>query len=130
MQIFEDLFRDSPEDISRSDLAFYVQYAVPDITRDVLLRFESHAFFSPGRDVRARFESLRVYFIARWLANRLEEAIAKPVSDSAIAELLERSASGCHQSRSPNGPGAFEIRGSDQRTLSLGASFSAPYGKL
>jgi hypothetical protein len=94
MQIFEELFRDSAEDISRSDLAFYVQYTVPDVTKDVLLRFESHAFFSPGKDVRARFESLRVYFIARWLANRLEEAIDKPVSDSSIADLLEKSATG------------------------------------
>lgn len=94
MQIFEDLFRDSQEDIPKADLAFYVQYVVPEITRDVLSRFESHAFFSPGRDVRARFESLRIYFIARWLANRLEEAVAKPTSESAIAELLERSASG------------------------------------
>jgi hypothetical protein len=94
MHIFEELFRDSPDDISKSDLAFYVQYTVPDVTKDVLLRFESHAFFSPGKDVRARFESLKVYFIARWLANRLEEAIEKPVSESSIAELLEKSASG------------------------------------
>ncbi len=94
MQIFEELFRDSPDDILRSDLAFYVQYTVPDVTKDVLLRFESHAFFSPGKDVRARFESLRVYFIARWLANRLEEAVEKPAYESSIAELLEKSASG------------------------------------
>jgi hypothetical protein len=94
MQIFEELFRDSPEHISRSDLAFYVQYAVPDVTKDVLLRFESHAFFSPGNDVKARFESLKVYFIARWLANRLEEAIDNPASAKSITDLLEKSASG------------------------------------
>ncbi len=94
MQIFEELFRDSSDDISRSDLAFYVQYTVPNVTKDVLLRFESHAFFSPGNDVKARFESLKVYFIARWLENRLEEAVEKPVSDSSITELLEKSASG------------------------------------
>lgn len=94
MQIFEELFRDSQDDISRADLALYVQYTVPNVTKDVLLRFESHAFFSPGSDVRARFESLKVYFIARWLANRLEEAIHSPISANSIAELLERSASG------------------------------------
>jgi NACHT domain len=94
MQIFEELFRDSSDDISRSDLAFYVQYTEPDVTKDILLRFESHAFFSPGNDVRARFESLKVYFIARWLANRLENAIEKASTESSITELLEKSASG------------------------------------
>jgi Pentapeptide repeats (9 copies) len=94
MQIFEELFRDSSDDISRSDLAFYVQYNVPEVTKDALTRFESHAFLSPGHDVKARFETLKVYFVARWLANRLEAAISEPSSETLIAELLERNASG------------------------------------
>lgn len=94
MKIFEELFRDFPDDISRGDLAFYVEYAVPEVTKDALARFESHAFFSPGNHVKARFESLKVYFIARWLANRLEAAISEPASESSIAELLEKNAAG------------------------------------
>jgi hypothetical protein len=94
MRIFEDLFRDMPDDISRSDLAVYVELAVPEVTMDALARFESHAFFSPGQDVRARFESLKVYFVARWLANRLEDAISESTSDKSLAELLERNSTG------------------------------------
>jgi hypothetical protein len=94
MMIFEELFRDFPDDIARADLAFYVQYTVPDVTKDAIARFESHAFFSPGRDIRARFETLKVYFVARWLANRLEASITEPTSEPLIAELLERNSTG------------------------------------
>ena len=94
MNIFEELFRDYSDDVSRADLALYVEDLVPEVTKDVLARFESHAFFSPGRDVKARFESLQVYFVARWLANRLEEAIAESGSEKRIAEVLEENATG------------------------------------
>jgi hypothetical protein len=94
MSIFEEVFRDFPDDITRSDLAFYVEYAVPQVTKDVLRRFESHAFLSPGNDLKPRFESLKVYFVARWLANRLEEAVSEPASETLIAELLSKNATG------------------------------------
>jgi hypothetical protein len=74
MMIFEELFRDFQDDISRTDLSLYVELYAPEATGGALERFESHAFFSPGNDVRARFETLKVYFVARWLANRLESA--------------------------------------------------------
>jgi hypothetical protein len=73
MMIFEELFRDHHEDIPRSDLGLYVEFFAPKVTGDAIVRFESHAFFSPGADVKARFESLKVYFVARWLANRLAD---------------------------------------------------------
>jgi len=94
MAIFEELFLNCPDDITKSDLAFYVEYSVPEVTKDALARFEAHAFFSPGRDVRARFETLKVYFVARWLANRLESAITESASESLIADLLNRNATG------------------------------------
>lgn len=94
MKIFEELFRDLPDDISKSDLELYVEYSVPTVTKDALSRFESHAFFSPGNDVRARFESLKVYFVASWLANRLEAAIEEPASVNVIADLLDKNATG------------------------------------
>jgi hypothetical protein len=94
MAIFEGLFRDYSDDIPRSDLAMYVEDTVPNVTKDALARFESHAFFSPGRDVRARFESLKIYFVARWLANRLEAAVSGSPPEGRIVELLEKNASG------------------------------------
>jgi hypothetical protein len=90
MMVFEELFRDFLDDIPRSELGLYVQVNVPNVTADALERFESHAFFSPGKDVRARFETLRVYFVARWLANRLESA----ATDEQVPKTLERHASG------------------------------------
>ena len=90
MTIFEELFRDFQDDISRTDLALYVQFNVPEVTSGALERFESHAFFSPGKDVCARFETLKVYFVARWLANRLESA----ESDEMIPQILERNSAG------------------------------------
>lgn len=93
MSIFEELFRDHPGDIQRDDLKLYIEDTVPDVTADTVVRFESHAFFSPGQDVRPRFEILRVYFIARWLANRLEAAVAADI-DKQTMQVLERSATG------------------------------------
>lgn len=94
MRIFEELFRDYSDDILRTDLAMYVQEFAPGTTQDALARFESHAFFSPGQDVRPRFESLRVYFVARWLANRLEQAIQEPDAVKQASPYLEKNASG------------------------------------
>jgi hypothetical protein len=92
MLIFEELFRDFQDDITRSDLAVYVEFNVSDVSKGALDRFESHAFFSPGikDNVCARFETLKVYFVARWLANRLKNADR----DEMIAKILERNASG------------------------------------
>lgn len=90
MMIFEELFRDFHDDIQRTDLALYVEYNVPGIDPGALDRFESHAFFSPGKDVCPRFETLRVYFVARWLSNRLENV----ESDETIAQILERNSAG------------------------------------
>jgi hypothetical protein len=93
MSIFEDLFRDYPSDITREALEVYVTSQVPEITPDALARFESHAFFSPGQHVQARFETLRVYFVARWLATKLEQATFT-ASDPEIPQILERNATG------------------------------------
>jgi Pentapeptide repeats (9 copies) len=93
MAIFEDLFRDYPEDISHIDLKDYIEYHVPNVSLDTLTRFESHAFFTTGRDVRPRFETLRVYFVARWLASRLESTIGGDL-DHALTQILERNATG------------------------------------
>jgi hypothetical protein len=93
MAIFEDLLRDYPADITHADLTDYIAYHVEDVTVDRLARFESHAFFSPGRDVRPRFETLRVYFVARWLANRLQSAMEGDL-DRSLTQILERNATG------------------------------------
>jgi hypothetical protein len=93
MFIFEDLFRDFPADITRDELEIYVTSHVPEITPDALARFESHAFFSPGHHVRARFETLRVYFVARWLATKLEQA-SFTASDSEVSKILELNSTG------------------------------------
>jgi hypothetical protein len=93
MSTFEELFRDFPNDISREALEVYVTAEAPEITSDALDRFESHAFFSPGQVVQPRFETLRVYFVARWLATKLEQASFSS-GDAAISEILERNASG------------------------------------
>ncbi len=90
MAIFEELFSDNQEDISQTDLAVYVQFNAPEVSASALERFESHAFFSPGKAVTARFETLKVYFVARWLANRLEHA----ESDELLAKILERNSAG------------------------------------
>ena len=73
MLIFENLFRDYPDEIPREYLVLYVEDAVTGVTQDILGRFESHAFLTIGSigNVAPRFETLRVYFVARWLANQL-----------------------------------------------------------
>lgn len=93
MEIFEELFKDFPGDIKRDDLRLYVEDKVPTIQADALARFESHAFLAPGEHLRPRFEALRVYFIARWLANRLLDAEGKPMN-GALPEVLEQNAYG------------------------------------
>ena len=90
MAIFEELFRDFPEDIPRTDLALYIELHASGLDAGALERFESHAFFSPGKDVCPRFETLRVYFVARWLATRLENI----ESDETIPLILERNSAG------------------------------------
>lgn len=95
MLIFEELFRDHPAEIALENLKFYLELSVPEITSDTMERFESHAFFSsgPGKSVIPRFETLRVYFVARWLANRLEAASETPIDETAT-RILERQALG------------------------------------
>lgn len=101
MKFFEELFRDYAGDIKRNDIKLYLEYIEPSVTSDTIERFESHAFFSLGEDLRPkseillrpRFETLRVYFIARWLANSLAEAVSAGL-DEQTKSILERNATG------------------------------------
>lgn len=89
MLVFENLFRDYADDIPREELSLYVEEFVSGISEDRVQRFESHAFLSTTvRDtVIPRFETLRVYFVARWLANQLEGARTKEIDPEATRLL-------------------------------------------
>ena len=89
MLIFERLFRDYHDDIPREELALYVDSYIPSIADDRIHRFESHAFLSTSSQgtVVPRFETLRVYFVARWLANQLEGARTKEIDPEATRLL-------------------------------------------
>ncbi len=95
MLIFEKVFRDYQDDIPREELALYVEDFVPEVTKDKIDRFESHAFLSTTAQNRVvpRFETLRVYFVARWLANQLEGAVDHEIGREAT-RLLASHASG------------------------------------
>ena len=89
MLIFERLFRDYPDDIPRDELALYVEELVPDVLPDTIRRFESHAFFSTTLDksLVPRFETLKVYFLARWLAQQLAGSVGKELGENATKVL-------------------------------------------
>lgn len=95
MLIFENIFRDYAEEIPKEYLALYVEEFAPEVTQDTISRFESHALLSTvgPAGLIPRFETLRVYFVARWLANQLEGTVEKDIS-SAATELLSMHAAG------------------------------------
>ena len=92
MAIFEDLFRDFSDDIPAEWLDTYIEDHVPGITKDAVARFHSHAFLTTGKDFRPRFEILTVYFVARWLAGRLLNAVT--AEESQVTEILARQSGG------------------------------------
>lgn len=93
MSIFEEIFRDFPGDFTRKDLREYVELEVPGISEDKLTRFESHAFLAPANDLKPRFETLRVYFVAKWLATKLEQSVSGAI-DKETTQILDQNASG------------------------------------
>ena len=95
MLIFENVFRDYQGDVPREDLAVYVKEFAKQVTPDKIDRFESHAFFATNAQnmMVPRFETLRVYFLARWLADQLEGAVSEEI-DPAATRLLAQNAMG------------------------------------
>jgi len=94
MQIFEELFRDYPEEISEDVLHMYVEIYAADISPDALARFESHALLSQGKPLKPRFELLKVYFVTRWLAYSLSQSSINDIDRSKVASFLAESSTG------------------------------------
>ena len=95
MLVFENIFRDYPDEMPKEDLTLYVEEFSPEVSPDTISRYESHAFLSTTQrsTLIPRFETLRVYFVARWLANQLESTVSKDI-DPAATELLALHATG------------------------------------
>ena len=74
LEFFEEIFRDYPDEIPIKEISTYLD-AICEV-RDpmVVSRFSNHVFLvAKSQDTfAAKYEILRVYFLARFLANRLQ----------------------------------------------------------
>lgn len=95
MAFFEELFREESEAVTQERLAEYL-YLMFDIEdAGIVQRFTNHAFLiRHGQNVYgARYEVLRVYFLARFLANSLLQ-VTQGRNRREIAALLAENSTG------------------------------------
>ena len=99
--LFEELFRDFQKNISIENLKLYLEIICDVSSVDVIQRFTNHVFLvrTGPETYSPRYEVLRVYFVARFIANGLVELFKKGVtSDKSkrkdIIEKLAENSSG------------------------------------
>lgn len=95
MLLFEELFREHSQEIALDDIRLYLEVIGEVTDRVVVNSFTSHSFMvrtAPDR-FAPRYEVLRVYFIARFLANGLRQLRAQSDRQK-IASILAQSPSG------------------------------------
>lgn len=96
LDIFEEIFRDHPEGINADDLRLFLEIIGGVTDTGVLRRFTNHVLLSAnaGDVYGPRYEVLRVYFLARFLANGLNQVTTQSGARKKIAEELSRHSSG------------------------------------
>lgn len=95
--IFEEIFREHPEGISLDDLALYLQIIGNINEPGVVKRFTNHVLLVQGPNglYSPRYEVLRVYFLARFLANGLLDSVSgKNTQRNKIARELAKHSTG------------------------------------
>lgn len=92
---FEELFREYNDIISYDDIKLYLEYVCNISDPSVIQRFTSHSLLTRiEKDIFApKYEVLRVYFVARFLANSLAE-YGKKTERKHIAKLLSENSTG------------------------------------
>lgn len=95
MLLFEELFREHNQEITLDDIRLYLE-VICEVTDPVVVNsFTSHSFIvrtAPDR-FAPRYEVLRIYFIARFLANGLRQMRGQ-TDRQKIATILAESPSG------------------------------------
>ncbi len=93
--LFEELFREFQTSLSFDDLKFYLECICGVTDHGVVQRFTNHVFLTRlEKDVYApRYEVLRVYFVARFLAQSLE-SLERKSNRQTIARLLAANSTG------------------------------------
>lgn len=95
MVLFEELFREFQNEFKLGDLKTYLE-VICDVTeaKDIK-QFSQHAFIEhkSGDVYGPRYEVLRVYFVARFLANSISD-LSKKTQRKAVARLLARQSTG------------------------------------
>lgn len=95
MELFEELFREYPDTVTLAELRFYLE-CICNVSDDKKISsFTNHVFLQRvAKDVFApRYEVLRVYFIARFLAEGLAESAGR-APRAKIAKLLALNSTG------------------------------------
>jgi len=95
LELFEEMFRDHNEEMTIDDIKMYLEIFCDDYDESIVNRFANHFFLKKKQDgyFCARYEVLKVYFIARFLANGLID-ITSNVDKKKIAEILAASSTG------------------------------------
>jgi hypothetical protein len=95
MELFEELFREYPDTVLLTELMLYLEYICNVTDEKQLNSFTNHVFLQRvDKDTYSpRYEVLRVYFIARFLADGLAETAGK-APRAKIAKLLALNSTG------------------------------------
>ena len=95
LELFEELFREYEDKISLSDLEIFAEVLCNIRDKDTISRLTNHVFFvNAGPSLlAARYEVLRVYFVARFLSNRLTN-VSSIESRDKVAKLLAAQSAG------------------------------------
>lgn len=95
--LFEELFRENPQYFTLKDLSLYLEVLCEIKDQKIIKKFTQHAFISYiDKDLyKPQYEVLPIYFLARFLANRLKNVIDLNENErSKILELLAQQKSG------------------------------------
>lgn len=95
MEFFEELFRAHNEGISVDDLYSYLD-AFGLTNRTLQDKFVSHTLLARDSQnrMRPRYEIIRTYFLARFLATRLQRTVTRPEEKRTILELMSKNKGG------------------------------------
>lgn len=93
--VFEELFREYQDSFSIEDLKFYLEVICNVTEPAVIARFTNHVFLTRIKkdEYGPRYEVLRVYFVARFLANGLSK-IGERSQWQKIAKILSANSTG------------------------------------
>jgi hypothetical protein len=88
-ELFEELFRAYPQNFTIDDLQFYLEAICGINDLQVVRKFTQHAFLTTAGSscFQPQYEVLRVYFLARYLANSLE-SILRGAAREKVAKML------------------------------------------